>query len=207
MKSTTASLGSSPLTRGKVRPAHGKENGHRIIPAYAGKRSVCLLELMNFWDHPRLRGEKRYSESSPPDGAGSSPLTRGKDRFIVPKKYVKGIIPAYAGKSFTGRPDGGYLKDHPRLRGEKPYVFISILQLLGSSPLTRGKGRVLRGVIRIYRIIPAYAGKSINRKRFCLTNRDHPRLRGEKRQKCHPSQSRWGSSPLTRGKVAGFLWA
>ena len=32
-----------------------------ITPAYAGKRFVCNFRLCNFWDHPRLCGEKKCS--------------------------------------------------------------------------------------------------------------------------------------------------
>ena len=71
--------------------------------------------------------------------------------------------------------------DHPRLRGEKLFIFIIYTFN--------------------YRITPAYAGKSVQPFAGSETVRDHPRLRGEKTTAmCFSSSSR-GSPPLTRGKV------
>ena len=33
---------------------------HGITPAYAGKSTCDKLDGANFWDHPRLCGEKSY---------------------------------------------------------------------------------------------------------------------------------------------------
>ena len=51
-------LGSPPPMRGKADRTRNKEGRNRITPAYAGKRFVCNFRLCNFWDHPRLCGEK-----------------------------------------------------------------------------------------------------------------------------------------------------
>ena len=69
--------GSSPHTRGlllhePVRAAHG-----RIIPAHAGFTVASALRRCRRRDHPRTRGVYRPSSSSPHQGAGSSPHTRG----------------------------------------------------------------------------------------------------------------------------------
>ena len=49
--------GSPPLTRGKFnqRRRHLRRQG--LTPAYAGKIPACLMACVNFWAHPRLRGE------------------------------------------------------------------------------------------------------------------------------------------------------
>ena len=54
-------LGSPPPMRGKADRTRNKEGRNRITPAYAGKRFVCNFRLCNFWDHPRLCGEKKCS--------------------------------------------------------------------------------------------------------------------------------------------------
>ena len=111
--------------------------------------------------------------------------------------------------------------DHPRLRGEKSFKSESVLPVLGSPPLTRGKviypfchvngkgsppltrGKVWRG--QKYgatgRITPAYAGKSSSTPSATSAARDHPRLRGEKCSVQLSSFFEKGSPPLTRGKV------
>ena len=91
---------------------------------------------------------------------GSPPLTRGKVRMMITLPRMKGITPAYAGKSesFLLLCRGG--RDHPRLRGEKAANHLFPLDGRGSPPLTRGKADV-DTVQRVKGgITPAYAGKS-----------------------------------------------
>ena len=72
---------------------------------------------------------------------------------------------------------------------------------IGSSPLTRGKAAISKGISNNLRIIPAYAGKSDGTTPFGAMVRDHPRLRGEKAEFEKMQSAQPGSSPLTRGKV------
>ena len=134
----------------------------RITPAYAGKR-VSFLNLL-FWmpDHPRLRGEKYWSGECCPDWFGSPPLTRGKVLSALFGVLSARITPAYAGKSALCTFWGAFSKDHPRLRGEKPVFFLLMPRLLGSPPLTRGKGLRSHGKNQRNGITPAYAGKRLN---------------------------------------------
>ena len=132
---------------------------------------------------------------------GSSPLTRGKARNAFQGKHLRGIIPAYAGKSpgFLGA--FCLLEDHPRLRGEKKGYIVFVLYFVGSSPLTRGKVDLLKLFWEPGRIIPAYAGKRCENPCNNGLQWDHPRLRGEKPNTQRPHYHCIGSSPLTRGKV------
>ena len=111
-------MGSSPLTRGKDTGELIKSGTRRIIPAYAGKRNLSSFSSEGYWDHPRLRGEKKgisLAELLPPDhprlrgeksshkvgawsGSRSSPLTRGKVIVVNRFSWFCKIIPAYAGK-------------------------------------------------------------------------------------------------------------
>ena len=72
---------------------------------------------------------------------------------------------------------------------------------MGSPPHTRGKLWTPGEASRFWRITPAYAGKTIWRRRACTRTRDHPRIRGEnigQVKKITPAQ---GSPPHTRGKL------
>ena len=51
------SCGSSPHTRGALRPAPHSALSPRIIPAYAGSTSVGCPPMVAPADHPRIRGE------------------------------------------------------------------------------------------------------------------------------------------------------
>ena len=85
---------------------------------------------------------------------------RGKDDLNLFQKVVKGITPAYAGKSAVRFRSDFAEQDHPRLCGEK--------------------GCPRPDTCDIGRITPAYAGKSVSKCNvFCITQ-DHPRLCGEK---------------------------
>ena len=71
----------------------------------------------------------------------------------------------------------------------------------GSSPLTRGKlGTPTVGVVKIG-LIPAHAGKTKPANVLGRNASAHPRSRGENKARERPGSQRFGSSPLTRGKL------
>ena len=153
--------GSPPLTRGKVTPRPRFSGCPGITPAYAGKRGRLLTDLRWRQDHPRLRGEKARINAGYTQQQGSPPLTRGKGTPHIKSRSQKRITPAYAGKSLHLLKFLISFWDHPRLRGEKPYIVCLIFQLQGSPPLTRGKAFRIRRFSKYARITPAYAGKKI----------------------------------------------
>ena len=110
--------GSSPLTRGKP----GRRQVHRravgLIPAHAGKTRFIITSVDPGPAHPRSRGENDTSRIENAAGNGSSPLTRGKQRFAVGATGVKGLIPAHAGKTARRWPRSARMWAHPRSRGE-----------------------------------------------------------------------------------------
>ena len=91
----------------------------RITPAYAGKRDLLIAHPPCTQDHPRLRGEKEKILKAIVGIAGSPPLTRGKGSRKAEFPIGDRITPAYAGKSFPLDSYLLYIRDHPRLRGEK----------------------------------------------------------------------------------------
>ena len=91
--------GSSPLTRGKRRPAGATVSGQGLIPAHAGKTHDRECRCRRRWAHPRSRGENIDANSDPAIAQGSSPLTRGKPRRRPQVDEHRGLIPAHAGKT------------------------------------------------------------------------------------------------------------
>ena len=75
-------------------------------------------------------------------------------------KYTR-ITPAYAGKSQHSERDSRKSEDHPRLCGEKALTVSTMLFQIGSPPPMRGKGSNGAGGVKMERITPAYAGKSL----------------------------------------------
>ena len=132
-------VGSSPLTRGK-RADHGHGPGRgRLIPAHAGKTAWGSSAMSAGAAHPRSRGENPSDASSFEDVVGSSPLTRGKRTTQTPKAAVRRLIPAHAGKTWSGDTQTLWNTAHPRSRGENLRVLLVCVRVWGSSPLTRGK--------------------------------------------------------------------
>ena len=131
---------------------------------------------------------------------GSPPLTRGKGYMFLVENGRLRITPAYAGKSDFCSRCCTWPWDHPRLRGEKYNMKISISAMYGSPPLTRGKERRNQKWKRNGRITPAYAGKRETWIFYHGSAQDHPRLRGEKIFKLFLLILFLGSPPLTRGK-------
>ena len=130
---------------------------------------------------------------------GSSPLTRGALTIERLAEFLDGLIPAHAGSTKRSRtiPPGG--QAHPRSRGEHDTAIIDKKTGAGSSPLTRGARGRCSPCECIPGLIPAHAGSTMLGYIGTITNRAHPRSRGEH---VHPGlrgAKATGSSPLTRG--------
>ena len=155
--------GSPPRMRGKASFFGISQPGVRITPAYAGKSYTGKTPNVTFKDHPRVCGEKSTASSKRLRGMGSPPRMRGKEFPATDGRPLRGITPAYAGKSVCGDILRTIGEDHPRVCGEKSTASSKRLRGMGSPPRMRGKefpatdGRPLRG------ITPAYAGKSFLR--------------------------------------------
>ena len=176
-------------------------------------------------DHPRIRGEHSGVSWIVKNGTGSSPHTRGAPGFDSFWRRVRGIIPAYAGSTASGRAWRRRSGDHPRIRGEHVTTFSAIDSPPGSSPHTRGalelhaarrkhlhgssphtrgaRGRVHRHR-RPVRIIPAYAGSTMSVPTSRKLMEDHPRIRGEHPPQRLQAHETGGSSPHTRGALVVF---
>ena len=105
---------------------------------------------------------------------------RGKEVQGLLQDLVGGITPAYAGKSRPEACGVAFLRDHPRVCGEKGPFFSAVHRDIGSPPRVRGKDAENRSAHLESRITPACAGKS-------------PAM-----MVC--SLEYWGSPPRMRGK-------
>ena len=134
-------------------------------------------------------------------GSGSPPRMRGKVVERIHSLVLRGITPAYAGKSQIPEMHASRTRDHPRVCGEKPPILPVQALRVGSPPRMRGKAAYTAGSGSPRRITPAYAGKSI-RCRFCVRAiEDHPRVCGEKPLRSAEQMLPEGSPPRMRGKA------
>ena len=195
--------GSSPPTRGPrvLGGVHGEHDG--IIPAYAGTTRAATSRATPRGDHPRLRGDHRAWFRPRGATGGSSPPTRGPHLVRAVVDGSLGIIPAYAGTtSETYSPDMGR-RDHPRLRGDHTILIKTRIDIVGSSPPTRGPQSLKIQPATFPGIIPAYAGTTAGQFRYPHTAGDHPRLRGDHPPSTSRGRGSAGSSPPTRGPLQG----
>ena len=89
---------------------------------------------------------------------------RGKAEMSENRGLIVGITPAYAGKSHIRRLQRVQAGDHPRLCGEKAWLFPVKSKIKGSPPPMRGKVLPTWETSADLRITPAYAGK---RRQMC----------------------------------------
>ena len=94
-----SSVGSSPLTRGKLEDMCGVSLSRGLIPAHAGKTPTGARGPASCRAHPRSRGENRWGRGFAGREAGSSPLTRGKLGGALQVEGHRRLIPAHAGKT------------------------------------------------------------------------------------------------------------
>ena len=177
--SLTGLWGSSPPTRGPLRPYRAITHDNGIIPAYAGTTTGRPATISAEGDHPRLRGDHALTPHLQCPTTGSSPPTRGPRRRRAQRPRAGGIIPAYAGTTRTARRSAASAGDHPRLRGDHNAAVFRLFRALGSSPPTRGPPPVEALHDEAAGIIPAYAGTTAGWDALEDWERDHPRLRGD----------------------------
>ena len=139
------------------------------------------------------------------DVEGSPPPMRGKESKTKANGTAGRITPAYAGKRCKHEKRRGCRQDHPRLCGEKHQQKPLPSSYVGSPPPMRGKASMNLLVSSMNRITPAYAGKRLAFTIFEFTERDHPRLCGEKRGKLEEKSTLQGSPPPMRGKAITVL--
>ena len=190
--------------RGKAACATPTDRITGITPAYAGKSEIVLIENNSSEDHPRLCGEKAVQRGDITGMSGSPPPMRGKAFRKICNNLFNRITPAYAGKSSTEDRLIVFYKDHPRLCGEKLKTAVKDGVYTGSPPPMRGKAHGCHFFPPLFRITPAYAGKSFLYSSVIFLVQDHPRLCGEKRLLLVSSLLHTGSPPPMRGKAAGL---
>ena len=152
----------------------------RITPACAGKSWTVSAYKDAYRDHPRVCGEKACIVISSAKLSGSPPRVRGKGRKGRKNMEFERITPACAGKRVICPCFMISEGDHPRVCGEKCPAFHVAACPAGSPPRVRGKGGIFAGRVGADRITPACAGK--RHSLFCTfgSERDHPRVCGEK---------------------------
>ena len=193
--------GSPPRARGAGSTLSRRPRPAGITPACAGSRVCSDIDLSPSWDHPRVRGEQKWTAPAAAYTAGSPPRARGAGMVPAPGRVTCGITPACAGSRTSCRRSGGHGRDHPRVRGEQSAEFTRTAWVVGSPPRARGAG-VDRGRRDAGPgITPACAGSSRVVRGAGWGGADHPRVRGEQGHYLVCISQARGSPPRARGAV------
>ena len=177
-------MGSSPHARGALSPVEVERVHGGIIPACAGSTAAVCAGATRRRDHPRMRGEHSKATMEDRLEMGSSPHARGARYTFFRFLSLIGIIPACAGSTHLPAHHRLRTWDHPRMRGEHPSIHAFCRIVLGSSPHARGALITIQREQTVDGIIPACAGSTPCRCRWCSGRRDHPRMRGEHSKHC-----------------------
>ena len=129
--------------------------------------------------HPRRCGENRLWTYHVLTLPGSSPQVRGKPFVIILIRVYGRLIPAGAGKTGSNRQCQPRRTAHPRRCGENHGIRRHAERAYGSSPQVRGKHERLSKFYDSTRLIPAGAGKTINKSTLQMWYSAHPRRCGE----------------------------
>ena len=197
--------GSSPRGRGKRRGGRAGRLGERLIPAWAGKTKGEARALLRDRAHPRVGGENSKFQPAPAAGMGSSPRGRGKQNSAKGYAPSLRLIPAWAGKTKASFGLSPVMRAHPRVGGENGTIAGARLSASGSSPRGRGKPCPRNALRSRYRLIPAWAGKTIFVALYQNNETAHPRVGGENGLVGPFADVPAGSSPRGRGKPPPLL--
>ena len=136
---TSATSGTSPRMRGKLRQNFTGLAEKRNIPAYAGKTPTMSNETPSIPEHPRVCGENSGGFSVGHGVFGTSPRMRGKPPNRLRWRKAVRNIPAYAGKTTSEFTVVKSEEEHPRVCGENKFLLFHLHFLYGTSPRMRGK--------------------------------------------------------------------
>ena len=131
--------GSSPRVRGKLPAYDQAQITSGLIPACAGKTEFRKCARSESWAHPRVCGENRDAHKTATAYMGSSPRVRGKLMMRSGFQFVRGLIPACAGKTRCLGRVPVLRRAHPRVCGENLPSAPRKVTGEGSSPRVRGK--------------------------------------------------------------------
>ena len=194
--------GSSPRMRGTQTRQNTRAISARLIPTYAGNTCTRFAVMRALTAHPHVCGEHAARAPYVQEDPGSSPRMRGTHIGTPQQRGATRLIPTYAGNTPAGVPGGGACQAHPHVCGEHVNPRADPRERAGSSPRMRGTPASAMPPMTASRLIPTYAGNTLERSRRTAPKPAHPHVCGEHRS-IVGSLSMWnGSSPRMRGTHA-----
>ena len=111
-------VGSSPRMRGTLDPFFRGAETVGLIPTYAGNTCSGTARKRTRRAHPHVCGEHPRQSSHTARHWGSSPRMRGTPPFSASLRTSSGLIPTYAGNTFSPSALAIFSRAHPHVCGE-----------------------------------------------------------------------------------------
>ena len=197
--------GSPPRARGRHALEFLGEVGVGLTPACAGTSTVRHGAMSRSWAHPRVRGDVGESSHDKIIKMGSPPRARGRRGGDERHGLPVGLTPACAGTSLADWLRQAKPGAHPRVRGDVLGCAGHHPACRGSPPRARGRPHHRSRAGRRAGLSPACAGTSCTARVANLTQRAHPRVRGDVANFTIASTPRAGSPPRARGRLGGQI--
>ena len=130
---------------------------------------------------------------------GTSPHARGPRNRRRLTRTAPGNIPACAGTTRFTVSTYAEPREHPRMRGDHPFISLGFVTVPGTSPHARGPQYLHLKTLRCLGNIPACAGTTKARRSVAQGAGEHPRMRGDHIVDGFPALFHGGTSPHARG--------
>ena len=174
-----ACLESTPHARGSTFYTKGLQDSVSVYPACAGIHPKQAAYSGKGGSLPRMRGDPPHSDKSAVDILESTPHARGSTPRKERTRNGTKVYPACAGIHRKDSLLESILRRLPRMRGDPPVWYVSMLGLKLSTPHARGS--TLDSGLREakYRVYPACAGIHPRWVALACPHGRLPRMRGD----------------------------
>ncbi len=193
--------GFTPHARGSTPSSSALAMASSVYPACAGidlqRPSLCFSKP----GLPRMRGDRPDIVTPETDVQKFTPHARGSTWSLRPICKDAGVYPACAGIDPTTTRIMGQHEGLPRMRGDRPPIFIYFLEFSLFTPHARGSTSASRAHPASSRVYPACAGidpviRPKPKKPLCL-----PRMRGDRPPTSALDSARHPFTPHARGST------
>ena len=150
--------GSSPRVWGQAARNIKITDNVRIIPTRVGTSASLRVIKSTLWDHPHACGDKASKPLVLSMTSGSSPRVWGQASTASTATSPAGIIPTRVGTSVLSACPCLCRWDHPHACGDKRYVTLVKVGMLGSSPRVWGQVELIDELGTLEGIIPTRVG-------------------------------------------------
>ena len=169
-----------PHTRGSTRSPTSRRSSPEVSPAYAGIDRDHGASPWSRVGFPRIRGDRPGPWCITMVPRRFPPHTRGSTPRWGASRSRNSVSPAYAGIDLRRAFDLGRLRGFPRIRGDRPYLPLSVEFHDAFPPHTRGSTFLATEKQREIDVSPAYAGIDRGDAACARAVSGFPRIRGDR---------------------------